>query len=59
MDFEQLTFTPMVKEDIPLLTPIMKRCFDNDSQLFFQKSFFSISFSSSTFKANLSIHQQW
>lgn len=27
----------MVKEDIPLLTPIMKRCFDNDSQLFFQK----------------------
>lgn len=37
MEFEQLTFTPMVKEDIPLLTPIMKRCFDNDSQLFFQE----------------------
>ncbi len=37
MEFEQLSFTPMVKEDIPLLTPIMKRCFDNDSQLFFQK----------------------
>ncbi|MCI8604330.1 MAG: GNAT family N-acetyltransferase [Ruminiclostridium sp.] len=37
MEFEHLTFTPMVKEDIPLLTPIMKRCFDNDSQLFFQK----------------------
>ncbi len=38
MEFEQLTFTPMVKKDIPLLTPIMKRCFDNDSQLFFQKT---------------------
>ncbi len=37
MEFEQLCFTPMVKDDIPTLTPIMKRSFDNDAQLFFQK----------------------
>ena len=37
MKFENLSFLPMSKEDIPVLTPIMKRAFDNDSQLFFDK----------------------
>ncbi len=38
MKFEGLDFIPMVKDDIISLTPIMKRSFDNDAQLFFQKS---------------------
>ena len=37
MEYEQLCFKPMEKDDIPSLTYIMKRSFDNDSQLFFQK----------------------
>ena len=37
MEFGRLLFTPMVKSDIPVLTPIMKRSFDQDAQLFFQK----------------------
>lgn len=32
---EGLEFTPMRREDIPVLTPIMKRAFDDDSRLFF------------------------
>lgn len=35
MLFGGLEFTPMIKEDISILTPIMKRSFDDDSRLFF------------------------
>ena len=35
MRFENLDFTPMTQEDIPLLAPIMKCAFDDDSRLFF------------------------
>ncbi len=34
-DFEGLTFTPMTEADVPVLTPIMKRAFDDDSRRFF------------------------
>lgn len=37
MKFEKLDFFPLTKEDIPVLTPIMKRAFDNDAELFFGK----------------------
>lgn len=36
-EFEGLVFSPLTKSDIPLLTPIMKRAFDEDSRLFFDK----------------------
>lgn len=37
MKFEGLDFTRLVKEDIPELTPVMKRAFDADSRMFFQR----------------------
>jgi len=38
MKFENLEFTPMQKSDVEVLTPIMKRAFDEDSRLYFEKS---------------------
>lgn len=35
-DFQGLTFTPMTEADVPVLTPVMKRSFDEDARLFFQ-----------------------
>jgi hypothetical protein len=35
--FEGLEFIPMKREDVPVLTPVMKRAFDDDSRLFFGK----------------------
>ena len=35
MTFEGLEFVPMKREDVPVLTPIMRRSFDDDSRLFF------------------------
>ena len=37
MFFEGLEFTLLEKEDVPVLTPVMKRAFDDDSRLFFGK----------------------
>ena len=37
MQASELTFTALTKADIPALTPIMKRSFDEDARLFFQK----------------------
>lgn len=37
MTFESLTFTPMRREDVAVLTPIMRRAFDDDSRLFFER----------------------
>lgn len=37
MEFEQLDFVPMQESDIPVLTPIMKRAFDEDSRLYFNQ----------------------
>ncbi|MGI6358452.1 MAG: GNAT family N-acetyltransferase [Bacillota bacterium] len=36
-EFEGLTFLSMTEAHVPVLTPIMKRAFDDDSRLFFQK----------------------
>jgi len=38
MIFNGLDFVPMQKGDIEILTPIMKRAFDEDARLYFQKS---------------------
>ena len=35
-EFEGLSFRPLTAEDVPVLTPIMKRAFDDDSRRFFQ-----------------------
>jgi len=35
MLFDGLEFAPLRNEDIPILTPIMKRAFDDDSRLYF------------------------
>lgn len=37
VEFEGLRFTPMTADDVPVLTPVMRRAFDDDSRLFFQK----------------------
>ncbi|WP_099205189.1 GNAT family N-acetyltransferase [Scatolibacter rhodanostii] len=37
MFFHGLEFTEMLVEDIPTLSPIMKRAFDDDAQLFFNQ----------------------
>lgn len=37
MTYENLEFVRMSAEDIPVLTPVMKRAFDEDSRLYFGK----------------------
>lgn len=37
MMYENLEFIPLKESDIPILTPIMKRAFDEDSRLYFNK----------------------
>lgn len=36
-NFEGLTFSRLTEADVPVLTPIMKRAFDDDSRLFFDR----------------------
>lgn len=37
MQFEGLDFAPLTEADIPALSPVMKRAFDDDSRRFFEK----------------------